>query len=58
MRKWVLSNLELTQKGIISKLRMKHETLGIWISFGSEKGKFEAAADFCGLLLWGALEAG
>lgn len=46
MREGMLSNLELTWKSVISKPRIKLETFGICISFGSGKDEFEAAADF------------
>lgn len=44
MREDILSNLELTRRSVISKPRIKLETFGICISFGSRKEEFEAAA--------------
>ena len=42
----MLLNLDLTRKSVISKPRIKLETFGICISFGSGEDEFEAAADF------------
>lgn len=45
-------------KSVISKPRIKRKTFGIYISFGSGKDEFEAAAYFVmDLLPWGVLGA-
>lgn len=56
MREGILSNLELTRKSVISKPRIKHETFGICISFGSGKEELEDAED--SVVFFPVLEAG